>query len=201
MTCSRLGIAAALLCVALIALPGCGGRKDKKKKKGGDDAQVAGVVKELPTYELASDLRASYPAVAAFVDQFVQTCLTPDYPGYRRLVSRDVIPESQARFEAIYNAVRSVRVETIEPLEIDFEPLADMTVHLVICAVEFDPGSRIRLRERGRRIGLLVFEENGALRMRPAPSELQPREPVAPTTTSAPATTRPAFPWDEDVDS
>ena len=192
---------AAAVCIALIALPGCGGRKSKKEKKGDADAQVAGVIKELPTYELPSDLRASYPRVAAFVDQFVQTCLADDYPGYRRLVSRNVVPESQARFEAIYQAVRAVRVESIEPLEIDFEPLADMSVHLVVCAVEFDPGSRVRLRERGRKIGLLVFEEDGALRMRPAPSELQPREPVAPTTTSAPATTRPAFPWDEDVDS
>ncbi|MGD8452187.1 MAG: hypothetical protein PVJ57_10245 [Phycisphaerae bacterium] len=151
-----------------------------------------------PEYRFADPLPDEYPDVVAFVRQFLETCLAGDYAGYRQLVSRHCDPGSRDRFQAIFHALKSLEVTSIEPL-----PRADLAddVHLVIARLEFQPESEVRIRRQHNAVGILVFIEDGDWRMMPAPADLQPRAPETPTTSSAPTTSAPSYPWDEDGDS
>jgi hypothetical protein len=151
----------------------------------------------LPSLTFASEIRTAHPEVGTFLDEFLNTCLVGDYAGYRRLVSRAYAPESRERFEAIYRATQAVTVDSIELIDI---PEIQAPVYRVVSTVEFSPQQQAKLREPRREVAILVFKEGDNWRMAPAPTELQPRdEPVA-ATTSAPTTSAPAYPWDEDGD-
>ena len=66
-------------------------------------------------------------------------------------------------------------------------------------SVEINPQQQAKLRETHRRVAILVFKEGEDWRMAPAPTDLQPLDqPLA--TTSAPTTSAPGYPWDEDGD-
>lgn len=151
-----------------------------------------------PDYTFAEGLREEYPQIAAFMQTFLETCLAGDYGGYRRLVSHTRDPESRDRFQAVFFAIRSLLVDSVEP--IDLPRLSD-EVYLVTSTVGFQPESKARLRRKNNRVAILVLKEDGQWRMLPAPSEFQPpAEEEVPTTTSAPTTSAPSYPWDEDGD-
>ena len=67
--------------------------------------------RNLPALTFDREIRAAFPEVVGFLDEFLNTCLVGDYAGYRRLVSRAYAPESQERFEAMYRATRAVTVD------------------------------------------------------------------------------------------
>lgn len=192
---SAVGVAASL--VALL-VNGC--ERTPADSTAGVPAQGAShsPAAPLPEHRFADGLASQYPEVVAFLRHFMQTCLNGDYVGYRSLVSRDETPVSRDRFDAIYQAVRTVLVESIRPL--DVRTPEDETVYLVVSRVEVDPQSRVAVRHREPELAILVFKEAGAWRMRPAPRELlKPGDGAAaesaPTTTSAPT-----YPWDETGD-
>ncbi|MCG3128452.1 MAG: hypothetical protein CHACPFDD_03341 [Phycisphaerae bacterium] len=150
----------------------------------------------LPTYEFAPDVEARYPDVAAFVKEFLATCLAGRYSEYRLMVSRRRNPESESRFRAIYHAIRSVVVQSIEAVEHEELPAPS---YLVISRVELDPARRDALRVGSREIAILVFQEDGEWRMLPAPADLQPERPESqPASEPAvpPAAPMPVFRWD-----
>ncbi len=155
----------------------------------------------LPSLDFPEALRTAHPEVAAFLDEFLATCLVGDYLGYRRLVSRMYEPESRERFEAIFHAIESVRVESID--QIDY-PRVPPPVYRVVSVVELSKERQVKLRRTHREVAILVFRERGQWRMAPAPASLQPREKPtasAPATASTPATTTaPSYPWDQDGD-
>lgn len=151
----------------------------------------------LPTLTFASELREPYPEVAAFLDEFLNTCLVGDYAGYRRLVSRAHTPESRERFEAIYQATEAVTIESIQPIDL---PRMPPPVYRVVSTVEFNPHQQVQLRETQRKVAILVFMEGGDWRMAPAPAKLQPRDQPPPATASAPTSSVPSYPWDEEGD-
>jgi hypothetical protein len=148
-----------------------------------------------PEYQFEESLRDEYPEVVAFMQQFLETCLAGDYAGYRRLVSRQCNPESRDRFQAVLQAIAELRITSIEPL--DSPQLSDQ-VYAVTSQVRFQPDSKVRLRRRHDALGILVLKEQGQWRMMPAPAELQPDQDEAPATSSAPSTSAPSYPWDED---
>ncbi|MFN0137787.1 MAG: hypothetical protein ACKVS9_16915, partial [Phycisphaerae bacterium] len=161
----RLGIA------TIVALLGC------DQKPASPSSQP--MVKEppiappavLPQYRFASDAgHLQHPEAAAFVTQFLETCLAGDYVAYRRLVSRYENPESKERFQAIYYGLRSITVIKLEPLP----PIAELPegTFRVISEAEFDPAAKVSLRHRSRKIAILAFLEEGQWRMRPAPAAL-----------------------------
>jgi len=153
--------------------------------------------KQRPTYKFMPGLREEHPEVCGFVREFLETCLAGNYEDYRKLVSRAVSPESKERFQAIYYAIKSVTVETIEAVELAELPAA---AYRVVSTVDFHPDRKVTLRVGANRdIAILVFKEEGRWRMVPAPAELQPEE-KRPATTSAPSTSAPHYPWDEDGD-
>jgi hypothetical protein len=102
---------------------------------------------------------------------------------------------SRDRFEAIYHAIRLVEVESIRAL--NQRTPENEIAYLVVSHVEVDPKSRVAVKHRDPRLAILVFKEDGAWRMRPAPSEMvatsQPESGEAAATSSAPV-----YPWDED---
>lgn len=149
-----------------------------------------------PEYKFAPGLADAQPEVAAFVRQFLETCLVGDYTEYRRLVSRTTYPESRARFEKILNSLRTLAIESIEPLELP--EVGD--AWLVLAQIEFLPDRKVAIR-RGENssLGIIVFREDGEFRMAPAPPELQP-EREQPATDSAPAAVNPEYPWRQDAD-
>lgn len=158
---------------------------------------AAALDEHLPTFSFAPGLRAAHPEVAAFLDEFLTTCLLGDYAGYRRLVSRAFEPLSRERFEAIYRATRTVRIDSIEPVEV---PRIPPPVYCVVSHVELDPQQQARLRESQRDVAILVFREGADWRMAPAPAALQPRKQPTTQPASAPTTSAPSYPWDEQGD-
>lgn len=160
------------------------------------EARVIDPPPTLPTYEFAPDVEARYPDVAAFVKEFLTTCLAGRYSEYRLLVSRRRNPESENRFRAIYHAIRSVVVESIEAVEHEELP---SPCYLVVSRVELDPARRDALRVGSREIAILVFQEDGVWRMLPAPADLQPGRPESQPSSNAaepPPATMPVFRWD-----
>lgn len=150
-----------------------------------------------PEYSFAPGLEDAHPRVVAFLRRFMETSLVGDYAGYRRLVSRQADPESRARFETILNSLRTLRIESIEEVELEQVP---QPAYRVISEVEFLPNRKVALRRGDNsRVAILVFEEEGELRMAPAPSEQQPlTEEAGPA--AEPATSAPSYPWDADGD-
>jgi hypothetical protein len=150
-----------------------------------------------PEYTFAAGLEDAHPNVADFLRRFMETSLAGDYAAYRRMVSRLADPESRARFEKILNSLRSLTIESIEPTEL---PGVSGPAYRVISQVEFLPHRRVALRRSDNsRVAILVFEEEGELRMAPAPSDLQPVVDEA-GPASGPATSVPSYPWDADGD-
>lgn len=208
-----------------------------KKSSAGGLVPAGNTGKPLPTYTFAGDdMKRRHPEVAAFVTQFLETCLTGDYVAYRRLVSRFEKPESKERFAAIYRGLQSIIVESIEPLEagrlaammrgaersqiVDTStsqpnaatpasPDGDAspertTIYVVTSTINFDPASKVDLRHHSRKVAILVFQEEGAWRMAPAPAQLQPRERLSRASDSQPAENAepiPDYPWEQDGDS
>lgn len=193
-TCAAL-VAAALI---LAAFAGCS-RKDPATSKTASEAESGYVPPPpvKPEYTFADGLREKYPAPAAFVQQFLETCLAGDYAGYRLLSSRKREPESRERFTAIYHGIRSLHVEFIEPR--DVPEVADQA-YLVVCRVEFPPDSKVKLRRKTDQVAILAFQEEGEWRMLPAPAAMQPTyETTTSESTSAPASaSMPTYPWDEE---
>ena len=183
------GIGGALLVGLLL---GCDGRGNPASKVAESTSQP-----RAPLLKFAADLRAPFPDVSAFLDRFLHTCQAGDYAGYRRLVSRASIPETRERFEAMYHAVETVTVESIESVETSAIP---PPVYRVVTSVEFTPQPQSRPRQRQRKVAILVFKEENNWVMAPAPRELQPQDELPPTTTSAPTASAPAYPWDEEGD-
>jgi hypothetical protein len=160
-----------------------------------------------PDYSFAAGLEDTHPQVIGFLRTFMETALVGDYTKYRQLVVRAKDPESRARFERILNALKALRIEAIEPVELSgFEP----PVYRVLTRVEFLPKREVTLRRGSKsRIAILVLQEQGEWRMMPAPPALQPGEddapattsaPGEPATTSAPAEAAPDYPWERDAD-
>jgi len=150
-----------------------------------------------PEYAFAPGLEEQYPQVVGFLRRFMETSLAGDYAGYRRMVSRLADPESRARFENILNSLRTLTIESIEEIEL---PEVSPPAYRVVSQVEFLPNRKVALRRGDNsRIAILVFEEEGELRMAPAPSEHQPAaEESGPA--SGPAATAPSYPWDANGD-
>jgi hypothetical protein len=184
----------------LLALVPLGCSRGKDTPKGSSADKQAGHVEPTtpkPEYDFAAGLEAQYPEIVGFVRQFLETALAGDYAGYRKLVARVADPESRARFESVLNAMKSLSIEAIEELEMS--PIPPPT-YLVTARAELLPEKRVTLRRGSNsRVAILVLQEEGEWRMMLAPSELQPSaETTQPAT--APATTAPSYPWQQDGD-
>jgi hypothetical protein len=150
----------------------------------------------MPEYTFEETCRRQYPEIVDFLEQFLETCLAGDYGGYRRLCSRLREPETRERFEAVYHAIHSLHVDSIETVELSGLP---EPVYRVVCTADFHPESRARLRRKSNRVAVLVVQEQGQWRILPAPAEWQPDrdEPAERMPASAP-TSVPSYPWDRD---
>lgn len=186
----------ALACVLAGALPACE-RKDAEipKSSAQREQQVIPPPVQKPEYVFAEGLRDRHPEVTAFLQHFLETCLNGDYNGYRQLVSRRANPESKERFQAIYYGIRSVKVETIEPVNVpDLPPPA----YRIVSEIILDPEAKVALRGRNRKIAILAFKEEGEWRIVPAPAKQQPQDAPEAANPVEPTTTAPHYPWDEE---
>ncbi len=198
---SRVAAVAALAAALICAASGCR-RSDEKGggKASKDDSPLARIdlPASKPEYEFAEGLRDEYPEIAGFVQQFIETCLAGDYAEYRRLVSRLHDPESRERFAKIFHALKSLRIEVIE--EVDIPHIAP-PCYAVVSRVEFHPNQKVALRRgENRRIAMLVFREDDEWRMIPAPGEFQPGEEQPDAPPPEPPAPEVEYPWDNDVD-
>ena len=212
----RLGRVRALIATAaimLLAAAGCNRSESKKAKKADASADAAPARPAvLPQYRFTDPtLETKFPDAAAFVREFLESCLAGDYPAYRKLVSRYEDPQRREQFDKLATNLKRIEVESIaelgeaelravpRPVGVDLSPPA----YLVISAIEFaNPDAAVALRYRNRKLAILVFREEGQWRMRPAPSKMQPREPQSGEQRVAddlgPPT--PDYPWDRDGD-
>lgn len=178
-------------------LAGCDNAAPPKQRSEARERQVVAPPAEPPRYQFAANLEARQPEVSAFVRHFMETCLAGDYSGYRKLVSRRAEPESKERFAAVYFAIRTVTVESIEPIAYRDLP---QPAYLVVNAVDLHPDRRLAIRGVNRRFAIVVFREGSEWRMAPAPSELQPPDEDAAASRPASTAALPEYPWDEDGD-
>lgn len=193
-------LAATLAAAAALLVCGCDQKPPSSQPAGVREPPITPPA-VLPTYEFAASCdRTAFPEISAFVTQFVETCLAGDYVGYRRLVSRYDNPESRERFQAIYHGLRSITILQIEKLP-QIEGLPEGCFR-VVTEANFEPAAKVALRHRSRKVAILVFPEDGGLRLRPAPAALQPQEDDLIQSTSAPTTTTsaPSYPWERDGD-
>ena len=150
-----------------------------------------------PELMFPTELRVAYPEVSAFLDQFLGAWLAGGYEDYRRLVSRAHTPETRERFEGICEATKAVTVEAIEPVD---SPQFPSPAWRAVFDVELSPEHEARRGEKRRKIAIVVFQELGRWRMA-TPADLQPpQEPPPTATSSAPTTSAPSYPWDEEGD-
>lgn len=180
-------------------LSGCDRGKTPHKGAPSDTAQAQDQIEPLtpkPEYAFAPGLEEQYPQVTDFLRRFMENSLAGDYAAYRRMVSRLADPESRLRFETILNALQKLTIESIE--EVDLQQVSG-SAYRIVSRVDFLPHHKVTLRRGDNsRVAILVFEEEGELRMAPAPAEHQPApEEAGPT--SGP-TTAPSYPWDVDGD-
>lgn len=209
----------ALACVACVALglsAGCDrSGSGSAKRSGASSASLAATQPAaLPQYRFTDPtLETRFPDAAAFVREFLESCLAGDYAAYRKLVSRYEDPQRREQFDKLCTNLKRIEVESIaelgeaeirnvpRPVGVDLPAPA----YLVVSAIEFvNPEANVALRYRNRRLAILVFREEGAWRMRPAPSKMQPREPqpgLEDQSADAPAEPLPDYPWDRDGDS
>ncbi len=143
------------------------------------------------------DVRTLHPEISAFLDEVLGTWLAGDYEGYRRFVSRAHTPETRERFDAIREVTEAITVESIEPLE---SPQVPSPAYRVLLSAELSAEHEARRQEKRRQLAIVVFQEVGQWRMATAPAEYQPRDEPPPATSSAPTTSAPAYPWDEEGD-
>jgi hypothetical protein len=205
---------ACVLGIALVISVGCD-RSGSTKRSGGSSASLATTQPAvLPQYRFADPtLETKFPDAAAFVREFLESCLAGDYPAYRKLVSRYEDPQRREQFDKLCGNLKRIEVESITELgeaEIRNVPRPvgvnlPAPAYLVVSAIEFvNPEANVALRYRNRRLAILVFREEGAWRMRPAPSKMQPREPhpgAEDQSEDPPAESLPDYPWDRDGDS
>lgn len=174
-------------------LGGCD-RKQPANTAPGPSTQATDASKPrvLPRYSFAPGLEHKYPGPCAFLVEFLETCLADDYQGYRDMVSRRFEPETRERFEAIYRAIQTVHVDSIEPVSL---PALSDEVYRVISDIKLDPTQAVSVRGPNRKIAILVLREQGKWRMVTAPPQLQPKPTPPPTSAPAPAS-QPTYPWD-----
>ncbi len=194
-----------MLLAALVGAWGCDGRKGSSKDAGASgDTMTALDVRSaaLPQYSFAEGLREQRPEVAAFLVQFLETCLANDYDGYREMVSHRFRPEPRDRFEAIYSAIQSVAVESIEKLDSERVGALPSPVYRVVSDIKLDPERAVAMRGPNRKIAILVFREQGDWRIVTAPPQFQPKAAPAtqPTSTAPAPATQPSYPWDQTGD-
>lgn len=176
-------------------------RDESSGRSSAREAVIIDAPGPRPEYTIDEELRHDHPDVAAFVERFLDTCLSGNYTEYRLLVSRTHVPESRERFEAIYRGLKSVTVEAIRPLEPTPALPLPAPAYLVTSRLEVRPDTRLEDRAPRTRIAIIVFREEGEWRMLPAPAELQPAEAATvDSDPGAPAPQEPDFPWDQDGD-
>jgi hypothetical protein len=208
----RRGARALVTALFVLVLVGCN-RSDSKKARKGDPANDASPARPavLPQYRFTDPaLETKFPDAAAFVREFLESCLAGDYPAYRKLVSRYEEPQRREQFDKLATNLKRIEVESIvelgeaelravpRPVGVELSPPA----FLIISAIEFaNPDASVALRYRNRKLAILVFREEGQWRMRPAPSKMQPREAQATeNVTDDTGEPVPDYPWDRDGD-
>lgn len=192
--CTRLPLGLILL------LAVCAGCDRGDEAPPADLAELTQNTAPLPHYEIPAPLQQKYPEVVSFLRRFLETCLANDYNSYRAMVSHRWEPETRDRFEAMYQATRSVSVESIETITLGTLP---EPTYRVVSEIHFDPEHAVGQRHSSRKVAILVFpegdpEDGDPWRMVQAPPRLQPvlkgRQPTTSAPASQPAT--PDYPWD-----
>lgn len=186
--------AVALLVAAAAPLTGCKRQDDARQAAQTPTSAPA----RLPAYVIDPNLSSRYAEAAEFVRKFLDTCYAGDYAGYRALVGRRFTPQTQERFTAMYQALESVTVESIEPVNV---PELGGEAFVVVSQISLDASKRVALRGANRRLAIVVFREEGQWRMGPAPRRLRPDAPPTDPADSSDPEQSTYFPWDADGNS
>jgi hypothetical protein len=180
---------------SLLLFVGLACERKSDRDAGPAGARVA-VPAEKPGYTFAAGLEEREAEIVGFLRHFLETCLAGDYEGYRSLVARGVEPDSRARFEKTLAALKSVAVESIEPVKSERLPSPS---YRVLARAQFRGGAQSRrARGRGERpFAILVVREDGRWRAALAPPEMQPEEPDDLAVDGQTPTSGPTYPWDQ----
>ncbi len=197
-------LSALLAATVLLGMAAGCDRKDEPAETPADLAELAQDTPPLPHYDIPAPLQQKYPEVVGFLRRFLETCLANDYNGYRAMVSHRFEPETRDRFETMYQAIRSVSIESIEPLKLGALP---EPTYRVVSEIHLDPEHPVGQRHADRKIAILVFPEGdpqsgSPWRMVQAPPRLQPALKSKQPTTTAPTSQprKPDYPWDASGD-
>ncbi|RIK69946.1 MAG: hypothetical protein DCC66_06945 [Planctomycetota bacterium] len=121
-----------------------------------------------PNFIFPEAARTSDLAVNRFVDRFARVCTTGKYSEFRLMLSRKHPPILPPRFESNFNAVKQVRVLSVDRLP----PLPGANVPLAVLNVEYELEEfAAKSGVTTKQVRVAIVREDGELRIGPIPSD------------------------------
>ncbi len=119
-----------------------------------------------PAFTFPTTMRTYDTSLNAFVDRFARACLTGRYSEVRKLFTRRIEPPSDKAFVTMFNAVRSLRIESLDrlpPLKSFDGPVYRLVAECTLqdFAVKHGPPTR--------RVQVGIIQENGDWALTPLP--------------------------------
>jgi hypothetical protein len=103
-----------------------------------------------------------------FVDRFARVCMEGKYSEFRLLLSRHQPPMLPPRFESNFNALKQIRIQSIEKLP----PVKDVEGPVYLMTAEYSLEEyAVRRGEAVKRAQVAIAREDGEWRLGPIPSD------------------------------
>lgn len=121
-----------------------------------------------PNFIFPEAARTSDLTVNRFVDRFARVCTTGKYSEFRLMLSRKHPPILPPRFESNFNAVKQVRVLSVDRLP----PLPGANVPLAVLNVEYELEEfAAKNGVTTKQVRVAIVREDGELRIGPIPGD------------------------------
>jgi hypothetical protein len=122
-------------------------------------------------------IRVADESVNAFVTRAMTICASRRYDDFRLLWSARETPMSSGEFEESWNAVKDIRVRSVEKAKLAADAAspgeAPQLVYAVAAEVVLDPAHRAAQREPKRDVVLMLVREHDQWRLARAPKPMR----------------------------
>jgi len=152
-----------------------------------------------PRFDFPEAARTFDLSLNQFVDRFARVCMEGRYSDFRLMLSRRRPPILPPRFEANFNALKNVRILSIE--KVPLGPDSPSPVYVMKAEYELKDFA-VRQGQRTREVHVAIAREEGEWRIGPIPREAlaqlrareSPQTPAKPTPSAEPPVPRHAAP-------
>ncbi len=165
----------ALVCIALAHFsPAC--RRDPDEAAAGRQADTGQqIVKQLLIFPDA--VRVQDASINDFLERAMKDCAGGDYDRFRLLWSARQEPLPRDEFEQGWQAVRQIRIRTLQKVILAPDPDRNLdrgeSVYAFLADVTLDPMHRAGQREPNREVVLMILREHEQWRLASAPKPMR----------------------------